>query len=523
MDLRDYLRAIRKYWWIVLFVTLLGAGAGLLRTERATPRYAGKVTFFVSTPSESGSSAFNSDQFAQRRANSYAGVLTSERLAELVINKTGLPMSADQVSREIQSSVQLNTVLLTATVIDPSADRALKIATAIATQFNGLVDQLDNASSSGNTPAKSTTVRLNVVSGPSVSGKPVSPRPRVNLTLGIAIGLLLGLATAVVRELADTTVRTPDALRKLAEVPVLATMNYDSAAKRNPLVVGNQLRSARAEAFRQLRTNLQFIDVDNPVQVLVVTSSTASEGKTTTATNLAIVFAEANESVLLIEADMRRPRVTTYLGIERAVGLTNVLAGQVELDDVLQQWGPDGPWVLPSGSIPPNPSELLGSKNMVDLVETLRGRFDMVIIDTPPLLPVTDAAVAAALADGVVVLVRYGKTSRTQVLSAVRSLKSVDARLLGSVFNMRPAKSMKKGGYDGYGYYEDKPATGPSLDELPAHGDAGAGLRPPSHTALRKAGTVSRSGGSDDGVAAVTRSGVRQVSSASPGEHSADL
>lgn len=453
MDLRSYLRAIRKYWWIVVLVTVLGAGGGLLRNEQATPLYASKVTFFVSTPSESSTTAFNSDQFAQRRANSYAGVLTSDRLGELIIASSGLPMTPGQVAREIKASVQLNTVLLTATVTDPSPDRALKIATAISSQFGGLVDKLDNAGS------KTATVALNVVSGPSVSSVPVSPRKKVNLTLGIAIGLILGLAAAVARELADTTVRTPDALRGITDVPVLGTIAYDGVAKKSPLVVGNQVRSLRAEALRQLRTNLRFVDVDNPVKVLVVTSSTASEGKTTSATNLAIVFAEASQRVLLIEADMRRPRVADYLGIDRSVGLTNVLAGQVEVEDVLQHWGDDELWVLPSGSIPPNPSELLSSKNMVDLVQSLRGRFDMIIIDTPPLLPVTDAAVASALSDGVVLVVRYGKTSRTQVVTAVRSLASVDARLLGTIFNMRPSKGLVQGGYDGYGYYEDKPAV----------------------------------------------------------------
>jgi capsular exopolysaccharide synthesis family protein len=460
MDLRGYLRAVRKYWWIVLFVTLLGVGGAVIRNERATAMYSSSVTFFVSTPSGSTSSAFNADQFAQRRANSYAGVLTSERLAKLVIRDTGLRLSPTEVSSKIKASVQLNTVLLTATVTDSSPDRALEIATAISSQFGGLVDQLDNVGS------KAATVALNVVSGPSVSRTPISPRKNLNLAVGVAIGLLLGLAAAVARELADNTLRTPELLREVSGVPVLGNVGYDSSAKKKPLIVGSQLRSLRAEAFRQLRTNLQFADVDNPVKVLVVTSSTASEGKTTTATNLAIMFAESNMRVLLIEADMRRPRVMDYLGMERAVGLTNVLAGRVDVDDVLQKWGDDDLWVLPSGSIPPNPSELLGSQNMVDLVDELRSRFDMIIIDTPPLLPVTDAAVASALADGVVLVVRYGKTSRAQVTSAVRSLESVDARVLGAVFNMRSAKSLVQSGYDGYGYYEDKPNAAPTLDEV---------------------------------------------------------
>jgi capsular exopolysaccharide synthesis family protein len=214
-----------------------------------------------------------------------------------------------------------------------------------------------------------------------------------------------------------------------------------------------------------VRTNLQFVDVDHPIKLIVVTSSIAAEGKSTTATNLAVVFAETGSRVLLIEADLRRPRVSDYLGLERAVGLTNVLAGQVSIDEVLQRWGTDGLTVLPCGSIPPNPSELLGSQNMVDLLTGLRQRFDTIIIDTPPLLPVTDAAVASVLADGVVVVVRYGRTNRAQLAAAVRSLESVDARVLGCVLNMQPAKQAEgRGRYDGYGYYEDAPAKGSVVD-----------------------------------------------------------
>ena len=218
--------------------------------------------------------------------------------------------------------------------------------------------------------------------------------------------------------LLDTTIRQPQVLRTLTEVPVLGVIPFEKSAKKSPLISEGQARSIRAEAFRQLRTNLQFVDVERPVRVLVVTSSVADEGKSTTATNLAVSFSESGRQVLLIEADLRRPRVADYLGLERAVGLTNVLAGQVDIDDVLQPWGRGGLSVLPSGSIPPNPSELLGSPRMLDLLERLKTRFEIIVIDTPPLLPVTDAAVAAAHADGAVLVARYGKATRGQVIDS---------------------------------------------------------------------------------------------------------
>jgi capsular exopolysaccharide synthesis family protein len=216
------------------------------------------------------------------------------------------------------------------------------------------------------------------------------------------------------------------------------------------------MRSVRAESYRQIRTNLQFMDLENPVQVLVVASSLAGEGKSTTATNLAMITAETGRRVLLIEADMRRPRVSDYLGLERAIGLSNVLVGQVAVTDVMQPWGTDGLMVLPCGSIPPNPSELLGSHQMVDLIDELRGMFDLIVIDTPPLLPVTDAAVASTRADGVIVVVRYGKTSRNHLNTTLQSLDAVDARILGCVLSMVPRKGSDSG-YEGYAYYNDEP------------------------------------------------------------------
>ncbi len=464
MDLQSYLRILRKNWWLILIAAVLGTGGGVLINVEATPMYASSVTFYVSTPSDAaGGNAYTANQYALAKIESYTQLMTSERLAQMIIARTGLPMSVGAVQGEISAASDLNTVLLTATVTDASPTRSLAIASAIATDFGTMVDQLDNRTSKDGVAG--STVVLNVTSGPTLKSAPVSPKKTTNIALGLIAGLAMGVGLALLRGLLDTSVRSLDLLREVSGLPVVGAVAYDSAAKKTPILIGDQARSIRAESFRQLRTNLQFMNVDNPVQVLVVTSSVANEGKSTTATNLAIVYAETGRRVLLIEADMRRPRVADYLGLERAVGLSNVLAGQVEFADVLQPWGTDGLVVLPSGSIPPNPSELLGSQNMIDLVGELRNWFDTIIIDTPPLLPVTDAVVAATWADGVILVVRYGKTTRTQIATAVRSLHAVDARILGSVLTMRPNKGADAaGGYDGYGYHEDDPSKGPPAD-----------------------------------------------------------
>ena len=467
MDLRTYLRAIRKGWWLVLIFVIVGGGIAEFRNARATPIYAAHVTFYVSTPLTSGSAnAATGDQFAQRRTNSYVELLGSQRLANAILAKYP-SIASDVVMGEISGLAEPNTVLLKATVKDPSPARALVIANAVATTFPAMVNELDNS-------LQQRTVQLNVVSGPSVGHTPIAPRKSLNLLFGLGVGLLLGLLVAVLREVRDTTMRSAEALRGASKLPVIGDIPFDKYAKKAPLIVGDQLRSRRAEALRQLRTNLQFVEVDNPAQVLVVTSSIASEGKSSTSANLALVFAEADRRVLLIEADLRRPKAMDYLGIERSIGLTNVLAGQVRVDDVLQSWGSDGLMVLPSGSIPPNPSELLGSRHMADLITSLRQRFDMIIIDTPPLLPVTDGAVASVLADGVVVVVRNGRTTRAQLQGALESLESVDARVFGCVLTMTPVKRTV---VRGYGYYEYKAAET-------------AGARPPATVKVANGVTV---------------------------------
>ena len=209
-----------------------------------------------------------------------------------------------------------------------------------------------------------------------------------------------------------------------------------------------------------LRTNLSFIDVDQPAKAFVVTSSVPGEGKSTIATNAAIAMASAGQKVLLIDGDLRRPQVAELLGLEPTVGLTTALVGMRELEESIQHHAQSGLDVLTSGRLPPNPAELLQSKAMHELVDTVRARYDVTIIDAPPLLPVTDAALMASLTDGAVLIVRHGKTTRDQLTGAVERLRSVGSAPLGVVFNMLAVG--RSGGRYGYGYgygYGYEPAS----------------------------------------------------------------
>lgn len=444
MDLRTYLGAIRKSWWLVLILSVLGLAGGAAYASKQTPVYAAHISFYVSTPSASSADVFSNGQFAEGRAISYAELLSSDRTAQMIVSSAHLDISPAQVAREISGAADLNTVLVRATIKDVSRGRALTIATALGERMPQMVDQLDN------TP-KTSSVVLSVVSGPSVEHAPVSPRKLLDAALGLVVGLLIGLVLAVLREVLNTSLRSVESVQEVSGAPVLASIPFDRRMSKTPLVVAEASYSIRAEAFRQLRTNLQFIDAARPGEVVAITSSVASEGKSATTVNLGVLIAESGRRVLVIEGDLRRPHVCEYFGLERAVGLSNVLAGQIAVSEVIQTWAPDNLDVLASGTIPPNPSELLGGPTMVALIAELRGRYDTILIDTPPLLPVTDAAIVGALSDGVVIVVRYGKTSRSQLATATELLSSVGARILGGVLNMKPGRRFAK---RTFGYYQ---------------------------------------------------------------------
>jgi capsular exopolysaccharide synthesis family protein len=433
VDLRSCVRATRRRWWLLLLAVLAALGVATVANAVTVPQYATSVTFFVTTPSEGVTDSYQGGLFSQQRVKSYAALLAGDRLARAVAEEVGL--SPEEVQSRVSARPVPDTVLLQAVVLDPDPARSERVARALSERFVELVGALETPAG-GSSPA----VKVDVVAGPTVDPIPVSPRPLRNLLLAGLVGLILGVGLALLREILDLTIKTAETLREVANAPLLAVVPFDATARKAPLATVFAPHSARAEAFRHLRTNLQFVDVDRPVKVIVVTSAVPDEGKSTTAVNLALAFAEAGKRTLLIEADLRRPKVAEYLGLEGAVGLSNVLAGQVDAPTVLQRWGPHALHVLPSGVVPPNPSELLGSRTMATLIDQFRDEFDIVVIDTPPILPVTDAAVVAAVADGAVMVTRAGRTAQARVRTALANLRSVDARVLGCVLNMQRVK-----------------------------------------------------------------------------------
>lgn len=436
MELRAYLRALRVRWVLVVGLAVAGALVGLVAFVLTPAVYASSVTFYVSVPPTAGGSTATATQYAQAKVNSYVSLLRSEEVARRVVADQGLPVSPSAVASMITASAQQNNQLISVSVRDASAERTLAVARGLADTFGPLVDELDNRGR----PAD--VIGIDVVSGPSLASSPVSPDLTRYLGLGLLAGLVLGALLAVLRDLLDVTVRTSTTAEELAGVPTLAVVDEDPDAV------------ARAESVRRLRTGLAFLRAadDRPAgaEVVVVTSALGGEGKSTIALDLARVFAEGGERVLLVEADLRRPTLAAGLRLEPGPGLSEVLAGRVAAVSALRPSGSERLDVLPAGGLPPNPAELLGSARMRDLLAHLRADHDRVVVDTPPLLPVTDGAVVAGLADGVLLVVRWGRTRRDEVHEAVATLGQVHARLLGTVLNGRRRTREERRRYASY-------------------------------------------------------------------------
>jgi receptor protein-tyrosine kinase len=458
VDLKDGLAALRSGWWLVLSAALAAVALAGTLSWLATPTYTSSTGLFVSTSASTDTSAaYQGNLFSQQRVASYAELLTGVQLAGLVADELGLDMSPAALAGQVTAAVVPDTVILRVTVTDTSPLRAQEIADSLARHFSERITQLETPTGEG-----ASAVKVTVVEEAGYNPTPVSPNVEQNLGLGLVIGLLLGVGIALLRNAMDNTVKTAEDVTEATGKGLIGTVLDDPMLDDKHLVSDLDQQSISAEAFRAIRTNLQFLDVDNPPRVIVVTSSLAGEGKSTLAVNLATLLAHSGSRVTLIEADLRRPRVTRYMGLISGAGLTNVLAGTVSLHEVAQPWGDGKLSVLAAGPMPPNPSELLGSAQMRTLLEDLRELNDFVVIDAPPLLAVTDAALLAVMSDGCVMATRFGSTRREQLTEAAATLNRIDAKLLGVVLNRVPQSVAKGYGY-GYGYsYEADPGRGPA-------------------------------------------------------------
>lgn len=474
MNLQELLNVLRTRWMTIAASTLVTVVAAILVSWIVTPLYQASTRLFVSTSSgDSLSDVYQGTLFSQKRVLSYSELITGQTLAQKTIDKLGLNMGAEELATSVKANVKPDTVLIDLSVTDTSPVRARDIANTMSDEFVLMVRDLETPEDGSRPDA-----RIVVEQRASIPSAPVRPNKKRNIVLGLTAGLIMGIALALLRDRLDNTVKDRETLHDITHSGVVGTIPLAKERRKQPVISFERDNSPVAESYRKLRTNLQFLAVDNPPRLIVITSSLPGEGKSSTTINLALALAEAGHSVVIVDGDMRRPKFEEYLGARGAVGFSTVLSGAVNLDDALQETRFPRLTVLTSGTIPPNPSELLGSHAARKVLSDLRSRFDYVIVDSSPLLAVTDAAVLAANSDGVLILARFGCTKREQLAHAVRNLDDVGAVILGSAFSMAPARGNTSYSYS-YGYGEEITELN-SVGSSPGTEDAVVQKRPDS-------------------------------------------
>lgn len=442
MEFKDLFRIIRRRWRTVAAVVALALVAAAAASFLITSQYKSTARIFISTDTKTSQDAYVASLFSAQRVKSYADLADSREVMQKVIADLSLHVTPDQLASQVDASVVQDTIIILLTVTDDDPGQAQKIAQSAAQELTKYVEALETPRGTRNTPIKAS-----IIDPADLNSAVVYPNTSLNLAVALALGLLIGASVAVARETLDTTVKNVDDVESILSAPVMASVAYDPSMAKSGTPAVTSATSVRAEDFRLLRTNLQFADLDGHPRTFVVTSSLPAEGKTSTAVGLAVAIAQAGSRVLLIDGDLRHPRVADVLNLVGKVGVTTVLLGKSTLEESIQRHDATGVHVLTSGRIPPNPTEILQSKPARELFSQAREMFDIVIIDSPPLLPVADAAILAAEADGAILVARYGKTHRQNLITARARLEAVGARLFGGVLNMSP-----RGALDGYGY-----------------------------------------------------------------------
>lgn len=512
ISFRDLLATMRRHWRALLVAPLLGILLASVWTLSQPARYTSTASALVAIGSgDNIGIALTADNLAKSKARQYAELGMSRGVAETAMAKAGIQMDVAEALDSIDVSNIDESAQLTVRASAASPEVARDLATAWIEALGEQVQELESGTASNTgavSPAPgasaargSSLMRIAPLAEASLPTVPSSPNVRLALAVGGVAGLALGIAYALVRKVLDNRVRSARALEEKYGLTILGTIPDTAGGRRRgdrklktdsrvmvtsgPSEVTPTERRARfrtVESFKELRTNLQFIRPDNAPRVVTITSSHPAEGKSSVAANLAVTLAQSGTPVVLVDGDLRRPVLAKTFGLVEGVGVTDVVRGQADVLDVLQDL-PDVPglMVLGAGPLPPNPSEILSSERFSALINFLAEEA-FVIIDAPPLLPVTDAAILARRFDGCLLVVSAGRSTYDELDKVVSSLNKIQGEILGVVLNRVPTSGSEASSYQYYGnaYYSSAPAAGSS--------DHGKELGRPEAQGQRRAG-----------------------------------
>lgn len=418
---------------LLLPVVLVFPALAYVFSATSQPNYEARSTVYVSLPF--GTSAGELSQgalFTQAQMQSYAQLATKPIVLEPVIEELGLETTPKELARSVSAKVVDETAILEVAGTGASAQAAADLTNAVTASL------ITEAASLSPTDARGKpSVSMRVLGAAEPPEFPSSPNTRRNVVLGLLAGLALAAGLAYLLDSFDSKMRDPAEFGELTDVPVLAEIPESTGIASGIVVVQDPL-GPDAEAFRRLRANLQFLNVDSRALSLVVTSSVPGEGKSTVAVNLAFASALAGDRVLLVDGDLRKPTVAARLSLEGSVGLTTVLTARLPLNDALQSLrvAPPGQLdVLTAGEIPPNPAELLGSEAMTALWAQMESSYETIIVDSPPILSAVDATIVARLAANTLVVARLDLVRRDDLRHALEELRRGAGASSGLVIN----------------------------------------------------------------------------------------
>ncbi len=467
-DLRGYIRLLlKRKWWLVggLVVTV---ALGTLVTVGTTPVYQAQTSLFVGQRQISTAQlplGLAVTNISDDLVRSYAQIIDSRTIAQRAISESGLEQTPGEIVRGLEAVPVVDTQVIRVTYASSDPASAERVANAVAKAFESEIDQLEAAPQPNAQPA----IQVSIIDPAIAPSRPISPNPARNLALSVVMGLLVGGGSAFLVDNLDHSVKSREELERLGlpalgAIPSLDTAGEDIHLERDTQGVGG-------EAFRKLRTSIGFLGVEKPIKALLVTSSVAQEGKTTVALNLASAYALGGFRTILVEADLRRPSLHRVFGMYGTRGLTTVIVGSVPLDEAILHTETRNLSILLAGAIPPNPVELLASEQLLDVLTRLKMMFDVVIVDSPPLVPVADPAALAGRCDGVVIVTRAGRTDRRRLVEAAHVIEHAGGRLLGVALNfLSPGDSAYDYGYYSYGYRSAKVGENENVETLQRHG-----------------------------------------------------
>ncbi len=450
MEMQGYLALARRRWWLLIAGPALAVVVAFYVTQQITPSYRSQAQLLVTnlktvdpaaaalaTPTSGLDLGLNGLQVDERLTNTYVNLVKRRPVLDAVIARLALPMTSDDLADKISVSSVKDTQIIVLSVEDTDPAVAATIANATAEEFvNTLGVQLGQTGS------------VSIAEQATAATDPFKPSLMTNIMLAIVLGGIVAAAVAVGLEYVDDTIKEPEDLEPLGLTSLGEISKFSRSAKGDDSLVVSDFNSRPAEAYRQLRTNIRFAGIGGGLKMLVVTSAHPGEGKSTTAANLAAALAQAGDRVILVDADLRRSSLRKTFEGPASFGLTGLLYN--DLSDpsvalVATRW--KNLRILPAGTLPPNPSELLTSKRMVRVMDSLKNLADYVIFDTPPVLAVTDATVLAARTDGTIFVAEAGKTRSSALRESARLLQQANVRIAGVVLNRA------KGDRAGYYHY----------------------------------------------------------------------